>query len=126
MRIEGVMTIDQLLFFEIGKCMFKIHTETFPPCFQEYFSPTLHAMSTRSRRTFNIITPRIQLTKQSLDFKGGIVWRLVPNHVKYENTNSDGEYRSFSSFKNQLKEFVINCGSDVIAEFIMQIQYSAE
>ena len=120
------MTIDQLLFFEIGKCIFKIHIETFLLCFQEYFTPTFHAMSTPSWRTFNIITPRIQLTKQSLHFKGGIVWRLVPNHVKYENTDCDSEYRSFSSFKNHLKEFVINCGSDVIAEFIMQIQYSAE
>ena len=125
MRIEGIMTIDQLLFFEIGKCMFKIHTETFPICFQEYFTPTSHTMSTRSRRIFNTTTPRIQLTKQALDFKGGIVWRLIPNHVKYD-IDTSSEYRSFTSFKEHMKQFVINCGSDVIAEFVMQTQYSAE
>ena len=124
MRTKGVMTIDQLLFFEIGKCMYKIHTATFPVCFQDYFTPITHTMTTRSRRIYNSETPRIQLTKQALDFKGGIVWRLIPNHVKYENNDLRHQYRSFNSFKIQLKQFIIECGSDDIADFVMQIRYS--
>ena len=123
MRTKGLMTIDQLLFFELGKCMYKIHTATFPVCFQDYFTPIIHIMTTRSRRTFNFETPRIQLTKQALDFKGGIVWKLIPNHVKFESNDLMHQYRSFNSFKIHLKQFITDSGSDDIADSVMQIRY---
>ena len=104
--------------------MYTIHTATFPVCFQDYFTSITHTMTTRSRRIYNSETPRIQLTKQALDFKGGIVWRLIPNHVKYESNDLRHQYRSFNSFKIQLKQFIIECGSDDIADFVMQIRYS--
>ena len=62
-----LLTVDQMLFQEIGMTMLKIHNKSFPDCFNEFFIETTHAMSTRSNRTFDLDKPRIQLTKQSLN-----------------------------------------------------------
>ena len=65
----NLLTVDQMLFYEIGLIMLKIHEKSFAECFNEFFTETTHAMTTRSNRSFNIENPRIQLTKQSLNYK---------------------------------------------------------
>ena len=119
------MTIDQLLFFEIGKLMFKISTKDCPECLIDLFSPIISTRNTRSRRIFYSTTPRIQLTRQSLSYRGNLVWEKIPHHVKYQEINADNIFRSFGSFKKSLKEFIVNSGDYDISEFIQQTRLTS-
>ena len=125
MKTKGLMTIDQLLFFEIGKLMFKISTKDCPECLIDLFSPIISTRNTRSRRIFYSTTPRIQLTRQSLSYRGNLVWEKIPHHVKYQEINADNIFRSFGSFKKSLKEFIVNSGDYDISEFIQQTRLTS-
>ena len=73
---------------------------------------------------FYSTTPRIQLTRQSLNFWGNLVWKEIPHHVKYNQNESPTTFRSFNSFKHSLKEFILNCGDEDIAQFVLQTRLS--
>ena len=122
MAINQIMTVDQILFYEIAIIMFKIHNDIFPECFKSFFVPTMHQMTTRSRRCFSFDKPRIQLTKQALNYKGTIIWNNLPNDVKYSNNdNSRSSFKSLNAFKKSLKNFIINSGSMEISFILSQI-----
>ena len=38
MKDHGLLSVDQLLFQEIGMIMLKIHNKSFPQCFEDFFS----------------------------------------------------------------------------------------
>ena len=80
-----ILSVDQILFQEIAMTMYKIHNGSFPRCINEFFIETPHPMSTRSNRSLNLENPRIQLTKQSLNYKGNLVWspKLCEIHPKH-------------------------------------------
>ena len=119
-----LLSVDQMLFFEVGLTMFKIHVKFFPECFNQFFSETTHIMSTRSNRFFNIDNPRIQLTKQSLNYKGNLVWQKIPNSVKYVRGIIPVQLVSFSLFKKNLREFILAEGPTAINFYLSEILYS--
>ena len=57
----------------------------------------------------SVDTPRIQLTKQALDYKGPIIWDNIPNFVKYSSEEGN-VFRPFKDFKNNLKTFILSIG----------------
>ena len=54
MTEHKILSIDQILFLEIGMAMQKIHNKSFPACFNDFFIETSHNMSTCSNRLFNV------------------------------------------------------------------------
>ena len=42
MAEKNLMSVDQMLFYEIALIMFKIHNNIFPECFGSFFVPTSH------------------------------------------------------------------------------------
>ena len=124
MTEHKILSIDQLLFLEIGMAMLKIHNKSFPSCFDDFFTETSHAMITRSNRSFNIDQPRIQLTKQSLNYKGNLVWNKIPNAVKYTRNSDPPQLHSNEIFKDKLKDFLISEGPAAISFYLNQILYS--
>ena len=117
-------SVDQLLFQEIGITMFKIHSGTFPSCFNEFFTETTHQMSTRSNRNYNCDRPRIQTTKQSLNYKGTLVWNKIPNNVKYAKNTLPLQLVSDNIFKKNLKEYILAEGPSAIGLYLSEILYS--
>ena len=122
--IHNVLSVDQLLFQEIGMAMFKIHNGSFPRCFNDFFTETTHQMSTRSNRSYNCDRPRIQLTKQSLNYKGTLVWNKIPRSVKYIKNSHPLQLVSNNTFKNNLKEFILTEGPVSIGLYLSEILYS--
>ena len=122
---KRILTIDQLLFLEIGITMQKIHNKTFPACFNDFFIETSHSMNTRSNRSFNVDRPRIQLTKQSLNFKGNMVWSKIPNAVKYVRNSDPPELHSNTIFKKNLIDFLLSEGPIAISFYLSQILYQS-
>ena len=109
MEQNKILSLDQLLFLEIGLSMFKIHLHTYPSALQNLFSTTTLSRVTRSRNVLRFETPRIQLTKPALSYKGPHIWKNIPNFVKF--CNEDGEtFRSVNDFKSHLISFLLSIG----------------
>ena len=124
-----LLSINQLLFYEIALDMYKIHNKMLPNCFTELFGSASHRMTTRSRNRLASERPRIQLTKQAITFKGPFIWNKIPNSVKYcstDNTTVTTQFRSFQSFKDSLKDFILNTGPNTIGFYISQILHPVE
>ena len=81
-------------------------------------------MSTRSNRTFNLDKPRIQLTKQSLNYKGSLVWNKIPNNVKYVTGLHPPQLAQINTFKENLKDFILTEGPTAISHYLSEILYS--
>ena len=124
MNDNQLFSVDQLLFYEIALTMLKIHDKSFPHCFNDFFTETSHPMSTRSKRTFNLDKPRIELTKQSLNYKGTRVWNKIPNSVKYVNGLHPPQLAQISTFKDNLKDFILAEGPTAISHYLSEILYS--
>ena len=124
-----LLSIDQLLFYEIAIDMYKIHNKMLPHCFSELFTNSSHGMARGSRNHSTGERPRIQLTKQAINFKGPFIWRKIPNSVKYcsqENAPLETQFRSFQNFKEKLKDFILNTGPGAIGFYISQILHPVE
>ena len=104
--------------------MFKIHDGSFPGCFNDFFTETAHRMSTRSNRSYNCDRPRIELTKQSLNYKGTHVWNKIPHNVKYIRNAHPPQLVSNNTFKSNLKEFILAEGPAAIRLYLSEILYS--
>ena len=109
-----LLSVDQLLFQEVGMTMLKVHNSSFPKCFEDFFPKTSHTMLTRSNQSFNLEKPRIQLTKQSLNYKGLLVWNEIPNIVKYVKNSNPPQLNSKNSFKKHLKDFITYFMNDIL------------
>lgn len=119
-----LFSVDQLLFYETAITMLKIHSKSFPHCFNDFFTETSHRMSTCSNRAFNLDKPRIQLTKQSLNYKGTLVWNKIPNCVKYVNDTHPPQLAEKNTFQNKLKDFILAEGPISISLYLSEILYS--
>ena len=109
MEAKNILSLDQLLFLEIGLTMFKIYNNSYPSALTNLFTPLSEPRITRSRNRFLSDTPRIQLTKQALGFKGPKIWDYIPNFVKY--SNGDGTfYRTLNDFKTHLRSYIVSVG----------------
>ena len=114
MKEQKLLTIDQVLFVEIGFAMFKIHNNMFPTPINDFFTKPSHQMTTRSRRNFLLGKPRIELTRQSVNFRGIKIWNNIPVAVKYINCHHPTTYRSLKSFKKRLTNYVTERGAAFI------------
>ena len=126
---QRLLSIDQLLFYEIALVMYKIKNKMLPNCFTELFTSTTHSMTMRSRNQLSAECPRIQLTKQAINFKGPFIWSKIPNSVKYYSSNDVTlvtQFRSFQNFKDKLKDSILNTGPNAIGFFISQILHPVE
>ena len=86
-------------------------------------------MLTRSRSQFSSECPRIQLTKQAMNYKGPFIWNKIPNSVKYcssDNGTLAMQYRSLDNFKENLKDFILNTGPSAIGFYLSQILHPVE
>ena len=82
-------------------------------------------VTTRSRNKYTLSAPRIQLTKQSFNYKGPTIWNKIPDDVKYSNM-SDGPFRSFNAFKTRLKSHILNMGITQSSFILSQIYHPNE
>ena len=120
MKTKRLLTIDQLLFFELAKLMYyKVYPNDCPESLSELFVRINNTRTTRSRRNYYSSTPRIQLTRQSLNYRGNIVWEKIPYHVKYTNNETSPIFQNFISFKYLLKEYILDSGDEDVSEFIL-------
>ena len=85
MKEKGFLSVDQILFIELGMSMYQIFNNTFLVAFENFFETLSHQMVTRQRRRFNLGNPRIQLTNQTINYTGQRIWNYIPNEVKYSN-----------------------------------------
>ena len=104
--------------------MHKIYNNSFPTCFDEFFIQTSHTMTTRSNRSFNLEKPRIQLTKQSINYKGTLVWNKIPKNLKYEKNSNPTQLTLYNTFKNNLKDFILTEGPVAISHYLNEILYT--
>ena len=81
-------------------------------------------MNTRSNRSYNHDRPRIELTKQSLNYKGTLVWNKIPRNVKYVRNSQPPQLVSNNIFKNNLKEFLLTEGPAAIGLYLSEILYT--
>ena len=109
MEENKILSLDQLLFLEISISMFKIYNYTFPSALQNLFTPISQNRITRSGRRLTSETPRIQLTKQALGYKGPYIWRHIPDFVKYSNEETK-TFRKINDFKANLQTFLLSIG----------------
>ena len=81
-------------------------------------------MAIRSNRSYNCDRPRIQLTKQSLNYKGTLVWNKIPHNIKYTKNSHPPQLLSQNTFKNSLKEFILAEGPAAIGLYLSEILYT--
>ena len=125
MKDFKILSIDQLFLLEIGLAMFKLYNNSFPTALTNLFTPTTTAMTTRSRNKYTLSAPRIQLTKQSFNYKGPTIWNKIPDEIKYSN-RSEGSFRSFKDFKTHLKSHILSMGSTQSSFILSQIYHPNE
>ena len=90
----NIMNINQTLFCETAKFMFKVYHKKLPSSFDDYFINICHSHNTRTKIKSNYSLPRpsTDLGKQSLKYYGVKVWSQLGNHIK-----KDVSYEKFSS-----------------------------
>ena len=125
MKEYKILSIDQIFLLEIGLAMFKLYNNSFPTALTNLFTPTTTAMATRSRSRYTLSAPRIQLTKQSFNYKGPTIWNKIPDEIKYSN-RSDSSFRTFKAFKTRLKSHILNMGITQSSFILNQIYYPNE
>ena len=107
MQENNILSIDQLMQHETACFMFKYITKALPNAFSNIFHENLiqtnqldtnnrTSYRTRSNSMFFPTFCRINTTKQSLKYKGPLVWSKVPVHIK--------EIKSYNSFRKELKQ----------------------
>ena len=88
------MTIDQITKLEITCFMYKYIKGMLPPCFDYFFQNNLVSDNltkcTRSQSKFYFSFCRLNITKQSLRYRGPLAWNKVPSSIK--------QIKSYSKF----------------------------
>ena len=125
MEEKNVLSLDQLLFLEIGLTMFKIYNNTYPAALANLFTPLPQHSNSRSHNSLSSDIPRIQLTKQALGFKGPKIWNNIADFVKYSNgdgTPTNRTYRSYKEFKTHLRTYILSIGITESTRIINEIR----
>ena len=111
MEENNIMSIEQLLFLNIGLTMFKIQTGSYPSTLANLIVQPTRTRITRSRNRLQSENSRIQLTKQALAYKGPRFWNEIPDFVKFSNGERT-TYRTLNDFKKNLKSYINSIGID--------------
>ena len=104
---HSILNINQLMETEIAHFMYKYHYDHLPPAFdgilnQNKLYTSLGHKDFRLTRSKSNLFPsfcRIELTKQSINYKGPLIWNKIPLSLR--------ENKSFKSFKKQLHQHVM-------------------
>ena len=86
LRNNNIMTIDQITELEITCFLYKYIKGMLPPCFDNFFQNNLVSDNftkyTRSQSKFYPSFCRLNITKQSLRYRGPLPWNKVPSSIK--------------------------------------------
>ena len=97
------MAIDQITELEITCFMYKYIKGMLPPCFDHFFQNNLVSDNftkyTRSQSKFYPSICRLNITKQSLRYRGPLAWNKVPSSIK--------QIKSYSKFRTEFQKHLI-------------------
>ena len=103
LRNNNIMTIDQITELEITCFMYKYIKGMLPPCFDHFFQNNLvsdnFTKCTRSQSKFYPSFCRLNITKQSLRYRGPLAWNKVPTSIK--------QIKSYSKFRTEFQKHLI-------------------
>ena len=103
LRNNNIMTIDQITELEITCFMYKYIKGMLPPCFDHFFQNNLvsdnFTKCTRSQSKFYPSFCRLNITKQSLRYRGPLAWNKVPSSIK--------QIKSYSKFRTEFQKHLI-------------------
>ena len=109
MQMNGLLTINQLTELETACFMFSYQKKTLPNVFSNLLennlsrpkkNETVGSYRTRSGSLFFPSFCRINLTKQSMKYKGPLIWSRIPSNIKL--------IKSVRIFRNELKKALLN------------------
>ena len=97
------MTIDQIIELEITCFMYKYIKGMLQSCFDNFFQNNLvsdnFTKCTRSQSKFYPSFCRLNMTKQSLRYRGTLTWNKVPSSIK--------QIKSYSKFRTEFQKYLI-------------------
>ena len=105
MKAQNLLSINQLMEKEIAYFMYKYCNNHLPVAFEGILNKnTLYLSSkeswqTRSKSKLFPLFCRIHLTKQSLSYRGPLIWNKIPPTIR--------ENKSFRSFRKQYHQQVL-------------------
>ena len=78
-----LLTLSEIYAFKIAVFMFKVHKNTVPDFFQDYFvaNSSVHNYNTRQKNHLHIPRWRNDKMKNSIRVKGVYIWNFVSNHL---------------------------------------------
>lgn len=103
MKENQIMSLEQLLQFDISRCMYQYFNNLLPKIIMQTFDRHIHIRPDRISRSMSNVYPkycRIHLTKQSFKYKGPLAWNKLSNSLK--------AIKSSKSFVQNLKKFVLS------------------
>ena len=95
------LTIHQLEELETATCMYKYLHDDLPLTFRNLLDNQLACSTSRQTRSQSNLLPRfcrIELTKQSLKYRGPLTWNFIPVTIR--------QNKSHNSFKKAIKKNV--------------------
>ena len=102
-----LLSVEQTLEFEIACFMKRYNKGLLPPCFDDFFQTNSINSSaeniTRSTRSSSNLYPkfsRINVTKQSMKYKGPLIWNKIPLDIK--------RLKSFRNFRKHIRSHIIS------------------
>ena len=109
MKSTEHLTIEQLANLEIACFMHKYENDNLPSAFCNFFDQnctniaknTATLRQTRSHSNYFPSYCRINITKQSIKYKGPLIWnRVVPSDIK--------KLKNYKKIRNNLKSSLLN------------------
>ena len=99
----GILTVDELYFFEVAKLVYTIQKGIAPKIFNDFFPHSSHNYQTRLRQntSYSLAQPRTERGKRSLLYSGVLFWSLIPVEMKL---------LSAKPFKRSLKACLLQNG----------------
>ena len=104
-RVQNLLSINQLMEREIAHIMYKYCNNYLPVAFEGILNKnTLHLSSkesgqTRSKSKLLPLFCRIDITKQSLSYRGPLIWNKISPTIR--------ENKPFRSFRKQYHQQVL-------------------
>ena len=88
LRINA-LTINQRIFLQKAKFMYRVFNSHTPPYIKDLFQCHTHSRrSLRSNNSFNFIIPKpnLELFKESISYSGTVLWNSIPTEARISNT----------------------------------------
>ena len=98
----NILDFDKYYKYSMGNFMWKFSNGMTPTGINFLFKEKIQVYATGLGNTLNYSIPnvRLEMTKRGLGYRGALIWRGVPNHIKLS--------KSISSFKHQFKKHLLS------------------